>query len=134
MMPLFGGAAVLLLVMVFGVVGASSLLVENQRLYSLADGAAVFASENFDTSQVSRINSRTRAPLTSNRVRQSASEFLRRVSAEGLDGVRLESAHTPDGWHAEVTLSSVWSPPVVSEFFPSSFRIRAEVRAQTFLR
>jgi hypothetical protein len=134
MMPLFGGATVLLLVMVLGVVGASSLLVERQRLYSLADGAAVFASENFDPAQVSRVNSRPRAPLTTNRVRQSAREFLQRVSSEGLDGVRLESAHTPDGWHAEVTLSSVWTPPVVSEFFPDSLRIRVEARAQTFLR
>ena len=134
MMPLFGGAAVLLLVIVLGVVGASSPLVERQRLYSLADGAAVFASENFDPALVSRVNSRPRAPLTSNRVRQSASEFLQRVSSEGLDGVLVESAHTPDGWHAEVTLSSVWSPPLVSEFFPDSLRIRVEARAQTFLR
>ena len=43
--------------------------------------------------------------------------------------VLVESAHTPDGWHAEVTLSSVWSPPVVSEFFPDSLRIRVEARA-----
>ena len=119
---------------VLGVVGASSLLVERQRLYSLADGAAVFASENFDPALVSRVNSRPRAPLTSNRVRQSASEFLQRVSSGGLDGVLVESAHTPDGWHAEVTLSSVWSPPLVSEFFPDSLRIRVEARAQTFLR
>ena len=68
------------------------------------------------------------------RVRQSASEFLQRVSSEDLDGVLVESAHTPDGWHAEVTLSSVWSPPLVSEFFPDSLRIRVEARAQTFLR
>ena len=59
---------------------------------------------------------------------------LQRVSSEGLDGVLVESAHTPDGWHAEVTLSSVWSPPLVSEFFSDSLRIRVEARAQTFLR
>ncbi|MDP4971942.1 MAG: hypothetical protein NWP95_00340 [Pontimonas sp.] len=44
------------------------------------------------------------------------------------------TAPTPDGWHAEVTLSSMWSPPVVSEFFPDTLRIRVEARAQTFLR
>lgn len=33
-----------------------------------------------------------------------------------------------------VTLSSIWSPPVVSEFFPSSLRMRVGARAQTFLR
>lgn len=33
-----------------------------------------------------------------------------------------------------MSLSSVWSPPMVSEFFPDSLRIRVEARAQTFLR
>ena len=134
MMPLLGGAAVLLLVMVIGVAGATSLLVERQRLYSLADGAAVYASENFDPAQVSRVGSRPRAPLTSGRVEQSAREFLQRVGSEDWDSVQLESARTPDGWHAEVTLSSLWSPPVVSEFFPEELRLRFNARAQTFLR
>lgn len=134
MMPLLGGAAVLLLVMVIGVARATSLLVERQRLFSLADGAAIYASENFDPAQVSRMGSRSRAPLTSSRVQQSAKEFLQRVGSEDLDSVRLESARTPDGWHAEVTLSSLWSPPVVSEFFPEVLRLRVDARAQTFLR
>jgi hypothetical protein len=120
--------------MVFGVVGATSLLVERQRLYSLADGAAIYASENFDPAQVSRVGSQSRAPLASGRVQQSAREFLRRVGAEDLNSVLLESARTPDGWHAEVTLSSLWSPPLVSEFFPELLRIRVDARAQTFLR
>ena len=134
MMPLLGGAAVLLLVMVIGVAGATSLLVERQRLFSLADGAAIYASENFDPAQVSRVGSRSRAQLTSGRVQQSAREFLQRVGSEDLDSVRLESARTPDGWHAEVTLSSLWSPPVVSEFFPEMLRLRVDASAQTFLR
>lgn len=134
MMPLLGGAAVLLLVMVIGVAAATSLLVERQRLHSLADGAAIYASENFDPAQVSRVGSRSRAPLTSGRVEQSAREFLQRVGSEDLDSVRLESARTPDGWHAEVTLSSLWSPPIVSEFFPGVVRLRVDARAQTFLR
>ena len=134
MMPLLGGAAVLLLVMVIGVAGATSLLVERQRLFSLADGAAIYASENFDPAQVSRVGSRSRAQLTSGRVQQSAREFLQRVGSEDSDSVRLESARTPDGWHAEVTLSSLWSPPVVSEFFPEMLRLRVDASAQTFLR
>jgi hypothetical protein len=134
MMPLLGGAAVLLLVMVIGVASATSRLVARQRLFSLADGAAIYASENFDPAQVSRVGSRSRAPLSSGRVQQSAREFLQRVGSEDLDSVRLESARTPDGWHAEVTLSSLWSPPVVSEFFPEVLRLRVDARAQTFLR
>lgn len=134
MMPLLGGAVVLLLVMVIGVAGATSLLVERQRLFSLADGAAIYASENFDPTQVSRVGWRSRAPLSSGRVEQSAREFLQRVGSEDVDSVRLEAARTPDGWHAEVTLSSLWSPPIVSEFFPEALRLRVDARAQTFLR
>ncbi len=134
MMPLFGGATVLLLSMALGVAGASSLLIERQRLYSLADGAAVFASESFDPTAVSKQGSRVRAPLTSYRVRQSAEEFLETVGSQELTKVVLESAHTPDGWHAEVGLSSLWSPPVVSHFLPTTLRIQVEARAQTFLR
>jgi hypothetical protein len=134
MMPLFGGAAVLLLVVVVGVVGATSLLVERQRLFSLADGAAIFASESFDPAHVSRVNSRPRALLSSDLVERSTREFLDRVGPGLLESVRLESARTPDGWHAEVVLSSLWSPPVVSEFFPAALRIQVEARAQTFLR
>ena len=113
---------------------ASSLLIERQRLYSLADGAAVFASESFDPTAVSKQGSRVRAPLTSYRVRQSAEEFLETVGSQELTMIVLESAHTPDGWHAEVGLSSQWSPPVVSHFLPTTLRIQVEARAQTFLR
>lgn len=134
MMPLFGGAAVLLLVVVMGVVGATSLLVERQRLFSLADGAAIYASESFEPAYVSRVNSRSRAPLSSDLVERSTREFLDRVGPGLLESVRLESAGTPDGWHAEVILSSLWSPPVVSEFFPAALRIQVGARAQTFLR
>lgn len=134
MMPLFGGAAVLLLVVVMGVVGSTSLLVERQRLFSLADGAAIYASESFDPEEVSRVNSRPRARLSSDLVERSTREFLDRVGPGPLESVRLESARTPDGWHAEVVLSSVWSPPVVSEFLPAALRIQVEARAQTFLR
>jgi hypothetical protein len=134
MMPLFGGAIVMVLVMVWGVATATSLLIERHRLYSLADGAAVFASENFDPALVSRAGGQVRAPLSSPRVDQAAHEFLRRVGPGPLAGVVLESARTPDGWHAVVRVSSLWSPPLVSEFFPPTLRIRVDAKAQTFLR
>lgn len=128
MMPLFGGAAVLLLVVVMGVVGATSPLVERQKLFSLADGAAIYASESFDPAEVSR------APFISDLVERSTREFLDRVGPGPLESVQLESARTPDGWHPEVILSSLWSPPVGSEFFPAALRIQVGARAQTFLR
>ena len=134
MMPLFGGAIVLLLTMVTGVAVATSLLIERQRLYSLADGAAVFASESFDPAFVSKEGLRIRAPLDSFRVQQSAEEFLAKVGSHALSGVVLESASTSDGWRAHVELSSVWVPPIVSDFFPAPIRLFVEARAQTILR
>lgn len=134
MAPLLGGAIVLLLVVVLGVAAASSLLVERARLYSLADGAAVYASESFDPALVTRQGARVRAPLSATRVERAARTFLDSVDWGKLRAVVLESAGTPDGWHARVVLSSEWSPPVVSQFFPASLRIRVEAKAQTFLR
>ncbi len=125
---IFGGPLSLLLSMAL-VLGASSFS-RGRR----SDGAAVFASESFDPTAVSKQGSRVRAPLTSYRVRQSAEEFLETVGSQDLTMVVLESAHTPDGWHAEVGLSSLWSPPVVSHFLPTTLRIQVEARAQTFLR
>ena len=134
MVPLFGGAALLLVAIAIGITAATSLLVERHRLLSVADGAAIYASESFDPSLVTREGSRSRAPLSTAVVRASAVEFLARVGHEGLDSVQLESAGTPDGWHAEVSLSSLWSPPVVSYFLPAALRIEVDARAQTFLR
>ena len=48
--------------------------------------------------------------------------------------IELIVGKRPDGWHAEVTLSSLWPPPLVSEFFPEELRLRFNARAQTFLR
>ena len=134
MMPLMGGAVLMMVMMVLGVTVASSLLVERQRLYSLADGAAVYASESFDPATITKSGLMVRAPLSSSRVRASAEEFLRTVGPGVLKGVELESATTPDGGHAEVVLSSLWSAPVWSQFFPESLRISAKARAQTVVR
>ena len=38
-----------------------------------------------------------------------------------------------NGRHAEVRLSSMWAPPVVSDFFPASLRISATARSQVFI-
>jgi hypothetical protein len=104
------------------------------QVFVAEGGAAVFASESFDPTAVSKQGRRVRAPLTSYRVRQSAEEFLETVGSQDLTMVTLESAHTPDGWHAEVGLSSQWSPPVVSHLLPTTLRIQVEAQAQTFLR
>lgn len=134
MMPLLGGAIVLILAITLGITSATSLLIERMRLLALADSVALFASESFDPSQVRRSGSGTILPLTSAGVESSAREFLNTVGPGSLEAVSLVSATTPDGRYAEVTMSSLWRPPVVTEFFPVSLRISATGSAQTFAR
>lgn len=133
-LPLVGGAVLLLLVIIFGATSATSLLTERQRLYSLADAAAVFAAESFAPAEVRLGSSGIVAPLTNSGVYQAAVFYLHSVGAGNLSEVQLDQAITPDGRRADVTLSSLWSPPVVSDFFPSMVRLSVTAHSQVFIQ
>lgn len=133
-LPLIGGAVALALVMIFGVTSATSLLLERQRLYALADSAAVVAAESFSLQTVRLTGAGVDAPLTSGGVLAAAETYLSRAGVGVLKEVRIERATTPDGRSAEVTLSSRWSPPVVSDFFPQPLRLLATARAHVMIR
>jgi len=134
MLPLFGGAAVLAIVIIFGVSAATSLLIERQRLFALADTAALVGSESFDPAQLTLTPAGIVVPLESGRVRDSVVSFLSTNTWSEFESLRLESARTPDGRHVEVELSSLWRPPLVSAFFPEALRVSATARSQTFIR
>lgn len=133
-LPLIGGAVVLALVMVFGVTSATTLLIERQRLFALADGAAVAASESFDLRGVRQTPAGVVAPLSDSGVAFVAKRFVAAVGPGRLRGVQVVAAHTPDGRIATVTLSSLWSPPVVSDFFPPTLRLFVTASSQAFIR
>jgi hypothetical protein len=134
LLPLIGGAAIFLLAIIFGAASATSLLIERQRLYSLADGAAVYASESFDPRNVRMSGHGVVAPLTSQQVRSATLVYLSRVGSEKLEGLSLDNASTPDRRHVEVSLSSLWEPALASDFFPLSLRISVTAKAQAFVR
>jgi hypothetical protein len=134
MLPLIGGAVVLALVMVFGVTSATSLLIERQRLFALADGAAVAASESFDLRGVRQTPAGVVAPLSDAGVEFVATRYVQAVGPGRLQGLQVVRAHTPDGRIATVTLSSVWSPPVVSDVFPPTLRLFVTASSQAFIR
>jgi hypothetical protein len=67
-------------------------------------------------------------------VRQAVGFFLLRSDLSHLDSVVLESGTTPDGRHSQVVLSSLWRPPVVSEFLPASLQIGVQARSQVFIQ
>lgn len=133
-MPLVAGALALGLGMIFGVASATSLLIERARLYALADAAATAASESFDPERVRLTAGGVVAPLSTRGVYESVADYLDRAGEGPLRGIVIESATTPDGVVAEVTLSSLWSPPVVSEFFPPALRIAVTAVSQVFIR
>jgi len=133
-LPLIAGAVALGLGMIFGVTSATSLLIERARLYALADAAASAAAESFAPERVRLTSSGVVAPLTSGDVRRSVGDYLLRAGTGSLEAVAVESARTPDGIVAEVVLSSAWSPPVVSEFFPPSLRISVSATSQVIIQ
>lgn len=133
-MPLVAGALALGLAMIFGVASATSLLIERARLYALADAAATAASESFDPVRVRLTAGGVLAPLSTRGVQDTVADYLDRVGGGPLRGIVIEAATTPDGVVAEVTLSSLWSPPVVSEFFPPTLRIAVTATAQVVIQ
>jgi hypothetical protein len=133
-LPLVGGAVALALIMIFGVTSATSLLLERQRLYALADSAAVVAAESFSLQNVRLTGVGVEAPLTSGGVLASVETYLSSAGVGVLEEVRIERAFTPDARSAEVTLSSRWSPPVISDFFPQQLQLLATARAQAIIR
>ena len=78
MMPLFEGAAILVLVVMFGVSVATSLLIERQRLFALADSAALVGSESFDPTLLRQGADGIVVTLDSARVRAAEGNFLDR--------------------------------------------------------
>ena len=133
-LPLIAGAVALGLGMIFGVASATSLLIERARLYALADAAASAAAESFAPERVRLTSTGVVAPLSSGDVRRSVGDYLSRAGTGSLEEVVVESARTPDGVVAEVVLSSAWSPPVVSEFFPPSLRISVSATSQVIIQ
>ena len=111
MMPLFEGAAILVLVVMFGVSVATSLLIERQRLFALADSAALVGSESFDPTLLRQGADGIVVTLDSARVRAAEGNFLDRSDSSVFEALVLEAAGTPDGQSAEVELSALWRPP-----------------------
>ena len=132
-LPLVGGAVLLLLAIIFGVTSATSLLIERQRLYSLADAAAVFAAESFAPADVRLGASGIVAPLTNSGVYQATVLYLHSVGEGNLSEVRLDRAITPDGRRAEISLSSRWQAPLLSDFFGGQLRISVTAQSQVVI-
>ena len=126
-------SAALALALILGVGAATSLYLERKRLLTLADGAALVASESFDLASVAIDGSGgvARPLLTERGVAQAAGEYLARVSHAGLDDLSLSHSSTEDGRSATVVVTAFWRPPVMSLFLPEGIKIAVHSTARS---
>ena len=126
-------SAALALALILGVSAATSLYLERKRLFTLADGAALVASESFELSSVviGETGSFVRPLLTDEAVSQAAQGYIAGAGATKLDGLEISRAVTLDGRSATIELASYWRPPVVSLFLPDGIRLSVESTARS---
>jgi hypothetical protein len=139
-LPLVIASCALGLAVILMVSAASSLYLERVRLFSLADAAALAGAESFDVdgdggpvAPVADGDGVALPPLTDAGVAAAASGFLADEPTDGLHGLHLDRAVTPDGRSARVTLSATWIPPVASLFAPDGVRIDVTSTARSVL-
>jgi len=126
-------AGVLCAALVMAVSSATSLYLERKRLFSLADAAALVGAESFSLSSVQVVNGHAEPRLTRSRVQSAVTAFVSKSTPPDLHNVRVDSARTPDGRSARVTLSTVWHPPVVTFLMPDGLRIDVTSTARSVL-
>jgi uncharacterized membrane protein len=141
-LPLVIAYALIAFTLVIVVVDLSAVHLQRQRLFALADGAALDAADALDRSRFYREGARTSVtdatapvPLTDQTVRTSAERYL--VMAASLAGVRDaavdEPTGTPDGVTAEVTVVGSAHLPLFSfavERWSDGVPLRATARAR----
>ena len=125
-LPLTLGYTLLAIVLVLVGADAMSLYLAHKRADTVADAAALAASDGF--AFVVEGGS-PRALLDPADVHDQAAEV---IAATG--DVTLVEAGTPDGVSARVTVATVWHPPVSSVFVPDGVRIEATATSRTVLR
>lgn len=122
-LPLVIFYAFLCLVLVLLVSSITSLYLERERLYAVADGAALAGAESYDLESVAVVDGHPRPTLEAPAVRAAVAEFLSTAVTDGFDALEVERAGCADGRSAVVELSAVWHPPVVSVLVPAGIRI-----------
>lgn len=125
----FYGALALLVTLM--VASATSLYLERKRLFTLADGAALVGAESFDLDAVTMTPDGPRATLTDSGVRDAVGSYLASNPIGSFEALHLDEAITRDGRSAEVTVSAVWRPPVVTLFVPEGLRLDATAVSRT---
>lgn len=112
------------------IVAATSLYTERKRLFALADGAALAATEQFSLADLRYDGSSLRSQLRSSEVASAAASYLADANTS-LRDARIVNAFSPDGSSARVTVAAQWVPPILGELFPWSLPLQVTATART---
>jgi uncharacterized membrane protein len=129
------GYLLLTLLVLAVVLAASAVYLGHTRLLSVADGAALAAAHNFTIDTGSARASPPQPVLDAGAVRSSVEGYLQRTAAGqrftslAVDG----STGTPDGRTAQVVLTAVVRPPLVTVLVPEGIPITATADARSEL-
>ncbi|WP_120521720.1 pilus assembly protein TadG-related protein [Arthrobacter celericrescens] len=134
-MVLIIGFTLIALLLASVVAAASAVYIEHKKLLSLADGASVAAADSYTLGGTTEGSSRPAAVLTSERVRNVTASYLSRNNAFArFDRLAVGSGTgSPDASSADVTLTAVAHPPIVSFLLPEGIPIEARSTARSRL-
>ena len=134
-MVLIIGFTLLALLLASVVAAASTLYIEHKKLLSMADGASVAAADSYTLGGTTEGSSRPAAVLTGERVRSVTASYLGRNNAYArFDRLAIGGGTgSPDSSSADVVLTAVAHPPIVSFLLPEGIPIEARSTARSRL-
>lgn len=134
-MVLIIGFTLIALLLASVVAAASAVYIEHKKLLSMADGASVAAADSYTLGGTTEGSSRPAAVLTSERVRNVTESYLSRNNAYGrFDRLAVGGATgSRDSSSADVILTAVAHPPIVSFLLPDGIPIEARSTARSRL-
>ncbi|MEZ2392058.1 pilus assembly protein TadG-related protein [bacterium RCC_150] len=117
------------------VAAVSAVYIEHKKLLSMADGASVAAADSYGLGQVEGGVQTPSAVLSAERVRGVTQSYLNQNGAHSrFEQLAIDTGTgSPDSTTAEVALSAVARPPVVSFLLPEGVRIEARSTARARL-
>ncbi len=127
------GYLLLLLLVLAVVLAASAVYLGHSRLLSAADGAALAAADTFTIDSASVAG--PQPVLDPGTVRSTAEGYLQRTGAgQRFASLAVDPATgTPDGRTAQVVLTAVVHPPLVTVLVPDGIPITATADARSEL-
>ncbi|UVJ38292.1 pilus assembly protein TadG-related protein [Arthrobacter sp. CJ23] len=135
MMVLIVGFVLIALLLATVVTAVSAVYIEHKKLLSMADGASVAAADSYTLGQLEGAAGEPSALLNGERVRNVTQSYLTSNSAYSrFDRLAIAAGTgSPDNATAEVVLSAVAHPPVVSFLLPDGILIDARSTARSRL-